>query len=315
MPIPIVIIAGPTASGKTRLSIDTAKNFNGEIISADSMQIYKNMDIGTAKIREAEMENIPHYLIDIVDPDYDFSVAEFERMAKAAITDIYKRNKLPIIVGGTGLYINSIVYTMNFSDFEAEPEFRNKLKKIAQRFGSKILYNRLVKEDPETAFKIHPNDTKRIIRALEVKKYTGFPISYYQKESGKRINKEFNTIMIGLNFRNRELLYKRINDRVDNMIKNNLINEVEKLLKIGYNKNSTAMQALGYKEIIEYLNGKVSLDEATEKIKQNTRRYAKRQITWFKSYKFIKWFYVDDYLNYDDLKKNIFSYFAGKLQL
>ncbi|ADD02418.1 MULTISPECIES: tRNA (adenosine(37)-N6)-dimethylallyltransferase MiaA [Thermoanaerobacter] len=313
MAIQIVLIVGPTASGKSKLSVDLAKEFNGEIISADSMQIYKYMNVGTAKITKEEMQGIPHYLIDIVDPNKEFSVAEYEKRAKEIIKDIHKRGKLPIIVGGTGLYINSIIYIMHFSDFKGSKKFREKMKELANTYGNQYLYERLKSVDPEAAKKIHPNDIRRTIRALEVYEFTGKPISYYQKMSGMRLNPEYQPIMIGLNFRNRQILYDRINQRVDEMIKNNLVEEVVNLLKIGYNKDSTALQALGYKEIVEYLKGEISLEEAVEKIKKGTRRYAKRQITWFKGYEFIKWFFVDDYKNYEELKKNIIKYLAGKL--
>lgn len=313
MSIPILIIVGPTASGKTKLSIDIAKKFDGEIISADSMQIYKNMDIGTAKITHEEMKGIPHYMIDIIEPDKEFSVAEYEKMAKPIIKDVYYRNKLPVIVGGTGLYINSIVYIMNFSDFVSNSDFRNEMKILADKYGNDYLYNKLKIIDSNAASKIHPNDLRRIIRALEVYEFTGKPISHYQEESSKKTNPDYNPLMIGLNYRNRDILYEKINKRVDEMIKNNLIDEVVKLLKIGYNKNSTSMQALGYKEIVEYLNGQIPLMEAIENLKKRTRRYAKRQITWFNSYKFIKWFFADDFDSYEDLKKNIINYLAGKL--
>ncbi|MFV9567536.1 tRNA (adenosine(37)-N6)-dimethylallyltransferase MiaA [Thermoanaerobacter mathranii] len=313
MAIQIVLIVGPTASGKSKLSVDLAKEFNGEIISADSMQIYKYMNVGTAKITKEEMQGIPHYLIDIVDPNKEFSVAEYEKRAKEIIKDIHKRGKLPIIVGGTGLYINSIIYIMHFSDFKGSKKFREKMKELANTYGNQYLYERLKSVDPEAAKKIHPNDIRRTIRALEVYEFTGKPISYYQKMSDMRLNPEYQPIMIGLNFRNRQILYDRINQRVDEMIKNNLVEEVVNLLKIGYNKDSTALQALGYKEIVEYLKGEISLEEAVEKIKKGTRRYAKRQITWFKGYEFIKWFFVDDYKNYEELKKNIIKYLAGKL--
>ncbi|MBE3592600.1 MAG: tRNA (adenosine(37)-N6)-dimethylallyltransferase MiaA [Thermoanaerobacter sp.] len=313
MAIQIVLIVGPTASGKSKLAVDVAKEFNGEIISADSMQVYKYMDVGTAKITKEEMQGIPHYLIDIVEPNQEFSVAEYEKRAKEIIKDIYKRGKLPIIVGGTGLYINSIIYIMHFSDFEGSKEFREKMKELANTYGSQYLYEKLKSVDPEAAKKIHSNDIRRIIRALEVYEFTGKPISYYQKMSGMRLNPEYQPIMIGLNFKDRQILYDRIDQRVDEMIKNNLVEEVVNLLKIGYNKDSTAMQALGYKEIVEYLKGEISLEKAVEKIKKGTRRYAKRQITWFKGYNFIKWFFVDDYKNYEELKKNIIKYLAGKL--
>ncbi|TCO60077.1 tRNA (adenosine(37)-N6)-dimethylallyltransferase MiaA [Caldanaerobacter subterraneus] len=314
MAIQIVLIVGPTATGKSRLAVDVAKRFNGEVVSADSMQIYKYMDIGTAKITKEEMQGIPHHMIDIVEPNEEFSVAEYEKRAKAIIKDIHERGKLPIIVGGTGLYINSIVYIMHFSDFEGSKEFREKMKKLAETYGTSYLYEKLKEVDPEAARKIHPNDLRRIIRALEVYEFTGKPISHYQKMSGMRKNPEYDPIMIGLNYKNRQLLYEKINRRVDEMIKNNLVEEVVNLLKIGYNKYGTSMQALGYKEIVEYLNGEISLEEAVEKIKKGARRYAKRQITWFKAYDFIKWFFVDDYKTYEELRENIFEYLAGKLK-
>ncbi|MBP2071680.1 tRNA (adenosine(37)-N6)-dimethylallyltransferase MiaA [Thermoanaerobacterium butyriciformans] len=313
MAIPLLIIVGPTASGKTKLSVELAKFYDGEIISADSMQIYKYMDIGTAKITDEEKQGIPHYMIDIVEPNVKFSVAEFEKMAKPIIDDIYKRGKLPIVVGGTGLYIDSLIYIMNFSDYIGNDDFRSALKNIAEVLGNDYLFNRLKVVDPKTFDKLHPNDLRRIIRALEVYQFTGKPISLYQKLSSKRMNPEYDVVMIGLNFRDRNKLYKRIDDRVDIMLKNNLVNEVVNLLKIGYNKYGTSMQALGYKEIAEYLDGNVTFEEAINNLKKRTRRYAKRQITWFKSYKIINWFYVDDYINFEQLKKNIIYFLAGKL--
>lgn len=314
MSIPLLIIVGPTATGKTKLSIELAKYYDGEIISSDSMQIYKKMNIGTAKITNEEKLDIPHYMLDIVEPNEEFSVAEYEKMVKPIIKDINKRGKLPIIVGGTGLYINSIIYTMNFSECINNPDYRNKMKELSKKYGNEFLHAKLKQIDPETARKLHPNDVKRIIRALEVYEFTGKPISYYQKESGKKLNKDYNPYMIGLNYRDRNILYKKIDNRIDQMIENNLIEEVVNLLKIGYNKSDTSMQALGYKEIVEYLEGKTTLEEAIEKLKKGTRRYAKRQITWFKSYDFIKWFYVDDFHDFKELKKKIIEYLAGKLR-
>ncbi|MEG6568230.1 tRNA (adenosine(37)-N6)-dimethylallyltransferase MiaA [Thermoanaerobacterium thermosaccharolyticum] len=313
MAIPLLIIVGPTASGKSKLSVELAKFYDGEIISADSMQIYKYMDIGTAKITDEEKQGIPHYMIDIVEPNVKFSVAEFEKMAKPIIDDIYKRGRLPIVVGGTGLYIDSLIYIMNFSDYIGNDDFRSALKNIAEVLGNDYLFNRLKVVDHKTFDKLHPNDLRRIIRALEVYQFTGKPISVYQELSSKRMNPEYDVIMIGLNFRDRNKLYKRIDDRVDIMLKNNLVNEVVNLLKIGYNKYDTSMQALGYKEIAEYLDGNVTFDEAISNLKKRTRRYAKRQITWFKSYKIINWFYVDDYIDFEELKKNIICFLAGKL--
>ncbi|MDI6605149.1 MAG: tRNA (adenosine(37)-N6)-dimethylallyltransferase MiaA [Thermoanaerobacteraceae bacterium] len=314
MSIPLLIIVGPTATGKTKLSIELAKYYDGEIISSDSMQIYKKMNIGTAKITNEEKLDIPHYMLDIVEPNEEFSVAEYEKMVKPIIKDINERGKLPIIVGGTGLYINSIIYTMNFSECINNPDYRNKMKELSKKNGNEFLHAKLKQIDPETAKKLHPNDVKRIIRALEVYEFTGKPISHYQKESGKKLNKDYNPYMIGLNYRDRNILYEKIDNRIDQMIENNLIEEVVNLLKIGYNKCDTSMQALGYKEIVEYLEGKTTLEEAIEKLKKGTRRYAKRQITWFKSYDFIKWFYVDDFHDFKELKKKIIEYLAGKLR-
>lgn len=314
MAIPLLIIVGPTASGKTRLSVEIAKHYDGEIISADSMQIYKKMDVGTAKVKEEEKQGIPHYMIDIVDPNVEFSVAEYEKMTKPIIDNIYNRGKIPIVVGGTGLYIDSLIYTMNFSDFVNNHEFRNALKNIVSVYGNEYLFNKLKKIDPIVAKKLHPNDIRRVIRALEVYQFTGKTISHYQEQSSNRLNTKYNPIMIGLNYRDRNKLYKKIDNRVDEMIKNNLVDEVVNLLKIGYNKYDTSMQALGYKEFVEYLDGKITLDEAIENLKKRTRRYAKRQITWFKSYKIIKWFYIDDFSDFDELKKNIIDYLAGKLK-
>jgi tRNA isopentenyltransferase (miaA) len=268
MAIPLLIIVGPTASGKTKLSVELAKFYDGEIISADSMQIYKYMDIGTAKITDEEKQGIPHYMIDIVEPNVKFSVAEFEKMAKPIIDDIYKRGKLPIVVGGTGLYIDSLIYIMNFSDYIGNDDFRSALKNIAEVLGNDYLFNRLKVVDPKTFDKLHPNDLRRIIRALEVYQFTGKPISLYQELSSKRMNPEYDVVMIGLNFRDRNKLYKRIDDRVDIMLKNNLVNEVVNLLKIGYNKYGTSMQALGYKEIAEYLDGNVTFEEAINNLKK-----------------------------------------------
>ncbi|MDN5317622.1 MAG: tRNA dimethylallyltransferase, partial [Thermoanaerobacterium sp.] len=202
---------------------------------------------------------------------------------------------------------------MNFSDYIGNDDFRSALKNIAEVLGNDYLFNRLKVVDPKTFDKLHPNDLRRIIRALEVYQFTGKPISLYQELSSKRMNPEYDVVMIGLNFRDRNKLYKRIDDRVDIMLKNNLVNEVVNLLKIGYNKYGTSMQALGYKEIAEYLDGNVTFEEAINNLKKRTRRYAKRQITWFKSYKIINWFYVDDYIDFEELKKNIICFLAGKL--
>lgn len=290
---PLIIIVGPTAVGKTEISIEIAKRLDGEIISADSMQIYKYMNIGTAKPTKEEIQDIPHYLIDEVEPDQEFNVALFQKKAFEYIDIILSKKKLPIIVGGTGLYINSLIYPLNFTESVSDWEYRNKLNKVADEKGNIYLYNLLEKIDPESAKKIHPNNRKRVIRALEVYKKTGKKMSHYKKEMIKK-DSPFSFIMIGLNM-DRQLLYEKINQRVDIMIEKGLIKEVRDLLNKGYDKNLISMQGLGYKEIIQYLEGRCTLEEAVYIIKRDTRRFAKRQLTWFRRDKRIYWFQVDKY--------------------
>lgn len=290
---PLIIIVGPTAVGKTEISIEIAKRLDGEIISADSMQIYKYMNIGTAKPTKEEIQDIPHYLIDEVEPDQEFNVALFQKKAFEYIDIILSKKKLPIIVGGTGLYINSLIYPLNFTESVSDWEYRNKLNKVADEKGNIYLYNLLEKIDPESAKKIHPNNRKRVIRALEVYKKTGKKMSHYKKEMIKK-DSPFSFIMIGLNM-DRQLLYEKINQRVDIMIEKGLIKEVRDLLNKGYDKNLISMQGLGYKEIIQYLEGRCTLEETVYIIKRDTRRFAKRQLTWFRRDKRIYWFQVDKY--------------------
>ncbi|SJZ34152.1 tRNA (adenosine(37)-N6)-dimethylallyltransferase MiaA [Garciella nitratireducens] len=290
---PLIIIVGPTAVGKTEISIEIAKRLDGEIISADSMQIYKYMNIGTAKPTKEEIQDIPHYLIDEVEPDQEFNVALFQKKAFEYIDIILSKKKLPIIVGGTGLYINSLIYPLNFTESVSDWEYRNKLNKVADEKGNIYLYNLLEKIDPESAKKIHPNNRKRVIRALEVYKKSGKKMSHYKKEMIKK-DSPFSFIMIGLNM-DRQLLYEKINQRVDIMIEKGLIKEVRDLLNKGYDKNLISMQGLGYKEIIQYLEGRCTLEEAVYIIKRDTRRFAKRQLTWFRRDKRIYWFQVDKY--------------------
>lgn len=309
--IPLVVIIGPTAVGKTSLSVKVAKRINGEIISADSMQIYKGMDIGTAKIKEEEMENIPHYLINIVSPDEEFTVSDFQTKAKHYINAIYNKGKVPMLVGGTGLYINSIVYDLRFTGAEADKEYRNKLIREAEIYGNEYLYNKLKEIDLESAERIHPNNLNRIIRALEVFKQTGKPMSYFYKNFREE-NKDYNLIYIGLNTE-RSLLYKNINKRVDIMIKEGLIDEVKHLLQNGYNKNLTSMQGLGYKEIIEYLEGDISLDEAIDKLKRDTRRFAKRQLTWFRRDNRIHWLNLDKFSSNEEIFTYVINYINSKI--
>lgn len=286
------MIVGPTASGKTKLSVELAKLLNGEIISADSMQIYKYMDIGTAKVTKEEMEGIKHYLIDEVFPDEEFSVARFQELALKYIEEILQKGKTPIIVGGTGLYVNSLVYNINFSESQGDWGYRDKLTKEAEEKGIEVLFERLKEVDPETADKLHLNDTKRIIRALEVYEQTGKPMSYHVKES-RKIPPKYDFRIIGLSW-DRALLYDRINKRVDKMIEDGLLDEVKSLVEKGYDNNTIAMQAIGYKEILAHLRGEMTLDEAIELIKLGSRRYAKRQITWFKRLENLQWVALEE---------------------
>ena len=282
----VIVICGPTASGKTALSIELAKKINGEIVSSDSMQIYKDMDIGTAKPTEQEKDGIEHYLLDFVEPDQRYSVAEFKKDAEEAIERILTKGKTPIIVGGTGLYVDSLIYGIQYQDIKLDEEYRNELKKIAQEQGLDVLYEKAKQIDEQAMQKISPNDQKRIMRVLEIYKTTGKTKTQQEIESRKNeVKYDFKVYAINME---RELLYDRINRRVDIMIEQGLIEEVENLLK-KYSTFPTAMQGLGYKEVVEYLEGKTSKEEMIEKIKMETRRYAKRQITWFKKNKQTIW--------------------------
>lgn len=282
----VVVICGPTASGKTSLSIELAKRINGEIISSDSMQIYKNMDIGTAKPTVKEMQGINHYLLDFVEPNQRYSVAEFKNDAEKAIDEILAKGKTPIVVGGTGLYIDSLIYGIEYPSFELDEEYRKELEELVNKQGLEKLYEKAKKIDPQAMEKISPNDQKRILRVLEIYHATGKTKTEQEKESRKNgVKYDYKVFAINMD---REKLYERINKRVEIMIEKGLIAEVENLLK-KYNKFPTAMQGLGYKEVVEYLQGKTTKEEMIEKIKQESRRYAKRQITWFKKNKQTIW--------------------------
>lgn len=309
----ICILAGPTAVGKTDISLALARNLCGEIISADSAQVYKYMNIGTAKLSQDEMQGIKHYMIDEVTPDMDFSVALFREKAEEYIRDISERGKLPIITGGTGLYINSLINNLNFTDFISDDEFREEMQELACRKGPLYVHGMLETIDTASYNKLHPNDLRRVIRALEVYKHTGKPISYYQEESRKQPPRyEFAYIALTLD---RKKLYDRIDARVDGMISEGLIEEVEGLIKMGYNTGMNSMQALGYKEISDYLQGVVSLDETIRILKRNTRHYAKRQLTWFRRDARINWINIDNFFKREILLENIIRYIAGKIPL
>ena len=282
----VIVICGPTASGKTALSIELAKKINGEIISADSMQIYKDMDIGTAKPDKEEMQGIKHYLLDCISPDVRYSVAEYKQDATKAIEEILQKGKTPIIVGGTGLYVDTLIYGIEYNDIKIDEEYRIELEKIAEEQGLQPLYEMALKIDEEAMKKISQNDKKRIMRVLEIYKATGKTKTQQEIESRKN-GVKYDYKVFALNM-DREVLYNRINLRVDIMIKNGLVEEV-KNLKEKYNKFPTAMQGLGYKEVVEYLEGKTTEEEMIEKIKMETRRYAKRQLTWFRKNKETIW--------------------------
>ena len=282
----LLVIAGPTAVGKTDLSIKLAKSLNGEIISADSMQIYRKMDIGTAKIMPDEMKEIPHHLIDIVEPYDEFSVKDFDDMSKTAIKEISGRSNIPVIAGGTGLYINAIVYDMDYNKVTTDSEFRNELWKYYEEKGTEELYNILLKHDPET--KIEKQNIKRVIRAIEIIKNNG----EFRQFSNMKKNSMYDIRMYVL-YRERSKLYEIINSRVDHMVKSGLVDEVRSLLNDGLDKSCQSMKAIGYRQIISYLEGEYDLNTAIELIKRDSRRYAKRQLTWFRRYEDAVWINVD----------------------
>ncbi len=294
--IPVIVVAGPTASGKTGLAIDIAKKYNGEIVSADSMQIYKYMDIGTAKPTQQERSEALHHLIDFLEPDEDFSVADYTPLAHKTIEDIVKRGKLPIIAGGTGLYINSVINDVTFGEIDTDYDLRAKLEERAKTEGVASLVNELSSFDPISAKKIHPNNLRRIIRAIEFYYITGTPISKHQ-EMTKEVKSRYNPLMLMIEHE-REKLYERINLRVDIMVQQGLIDEVKHLMDMGYGPALNSMKGIGYKEIMGAISGEYSIDEAIEMIKLGSRHYAKRQLTWFRR---------DDRINYLNANDNIFD--------
>lgn len=304
MTTPLIILTGPTAVGKTDLSIQLAKAVDAEIVSADSMQIYKYMDIGSAKVTEEEMQGVKHCLVDEIEPDMPFSVSEYKRMAEEYIDEISSRGKNVIVTGGTGLYLNSLIFDMDFGKSDANQELREELNKELEENGPAYMYEKLVSLDKEAAERIHPNNTKRAIRAIEVA-MSGEKMNDFSKDL--RYNKKYIPIIIVLN-RDRQALYDRINLRVDIMLKNGLIEEVKGLLEKGYTKDMISMQGIGYKEIIKYFDGEYTLDEAIEIIKRDSRRYAKRQLTWFRRYEDAKWFEIDKFDSAEELKNAVVSY-------
>jgi len=282
----VIVIAGPTASGKSRLAVELAKRINGEIISADSMQIYKDMNIGTAKITEEEMQGVKHYMLDFVSPNERYSVSSFKKEAEKCIEEIISRGKTPIICGGTGLYVDSLIYGIEFLTEEVDESYRKELNEVAKTEGLEKLYEMAKEIDPEAMQKISKNDQKRIIRVIEIFHKTGKTKTQQDIESRKN-GVKYNYKVFAINM-DRQLLYDRINERVDKMINDGLIDEVKSILE-KYNDFPTAMQGLGYKEVVDYLNERLTKEEMIEKLKMETRRYAKRQITWFKKNKETHW--------------------------
>lgn len=300
---PVIIIVGPTASGKTGLSIELAKLIKGSIVSADSMQIYRHMNIGTAKPDLAEMSGVSHYMIDEVNPDESFSVAKYRELALRYIELILEQGRRPIVAGGTGLYINSLLYNISFSQTICDNELREALKKEAIEMGNRHLHEKLKRIDPIAASRIHENDTKRVIRAIEVYTHTNKTISEHSRVS-RADPPPYNYILFGLDWE-RKKLYDRIDVRVDAMIEAGLIEEVKNLAQMGFDKGATSMQGIGYKEILSYLKGECSMDEMVYILKRNTRRYAKRQLTWFRRIQEIKWLRVDENSDFTGLAEKI----------
>ena len=300
---PIIVVVGPTASGKTALSVLLAKKFDCEIVSFDSMQVYKELSVSTAKPDLAEMDGVPHHLIDNLSVSENFSVATFCEMAKSTVEDIISRNKIPLFVGGTGLYIDSFVNNINFENIDKNDEVREKINNLEKEIGTDGLYKRLMEVDNKAAENIHPNNIKRVKRALEIYYSSGITKTE-QDENSMKDSSPYKPLFIGINYKKRENLYDRINLRVDKMIENGLVNEAREFYKMPFSK--TASQAIGCKELKPFIDGKKSLDECVEKLKQETRRYSKRQITWFNRNKEINWYYPDEQ-NYDIIVNSCIS--------
>ena len=295
---PLIVLTGPTAVGKTSLSISLAKAVNGEIISADSMQVYKKMDIGSAKIRSEEMQGIPHYLVDVLEPEEEFHIVKFQQMAKKAMEDIYSRGKIPILVGGTGFYIQAVTKDIDFTEAQQENDYRKELEALAEEKGGEHLHEMLRKVDPVSADAIHAHNVKRVIRALEFYNQNGSPISAHNEEQ-KQHESPYNLAYFVLNMP-RELLYERIDLRVDQMMKEGLLEEVSRLKEEGCHRGMVSMQGLGYKEILAYLDGEYPLEEAVRVLKRDTRHFAERQLTWFRREQELTWVNKDQFSYQED---------------
>ena len=294
----LIVLTGPTAVGKTSLSISLAKAVNGEIISADSMQVYKKMDIGSAKIRPEEMQGIPHYLVDVLEPEEEFHIVKFQQMAKKSMEDIYSRGKVPILVGGTGFYIQAVTKDIDFTEAQQENDYRKELEVLAEEKGGEHLHDMLRKVDPVSADAIHAHNVKRVIRALEFYHQNGSPISAHNEEQ-KQHESPYNLAYFVLNMP-RELLYERIDLRVDQMMKEGLLEEVTRLKNEGCHRGMVSMQGLGYKEILAFLDGEYPLEEAVRVLKRDTRHFAKRQLTWFRREQEVTWVNKDQFAYQED---------------
>lgn len=305
---PLIILTGPTAVGKTALSIGLAKAVDGEIISADSMQVYRKMNIGTAKIQQSEMQGVRHHLIDILDPGEDFNVVLFKKYALEAMKDIYSREKIPVVVGGTGFYIQALLYDINFEDNDNDMSYREELQTLAAEHGNSYIHDMLAGVDPESAEKIHENNVKRVIRALEFYKKTGMKISKHNEaESQKESPYNFEYFVLN---DDRQKLYDRIDRRIDIMLEDGLLDEVRSLVDEGYSRDLVSMQGLGYKEMIDYIQERYTLDEAVYTLKRDTRHFAKRQVTWFKREKQVTWVNKNEF----DSEADILSFMIERLR-
>ncbi|WP_028509857.1 tRNA (adenosine(37)-N6)-dimethylallyltransferase MiaA [Ruminococcus sp. NK3A76] len=300
--IPLIVVCGPTASGKTALAVELAKLYNGEVVSADSMQIYKGMSIATAKPTAEEMQGIAHHLIDFVEPDVKFSVADYLPLARECISDIYSRGKQPIICGGTGLYISSLINNVRFEEIKSDPQLRARLEAEYKELGAHAMWQRLLEIDPETANSVHENNVPRVIRGIEAYMLTGKQLSQLRKESITE-ESDYKSCIIGLGFKDRAVLYDRINRRVDIMIEDGLIEECRSVYESC--TLETACQAIGYKELIPYFKGEKPLDECVELIKQETRHYAKRQLTWFRRMEGINWVDPSESSDFENFLRNV----------
>lgn len=301
---PLIIITGPTAAGKTDLSVRLAQAIGGEIISADSMQVYRHMDIGSAKITEEEKKRIPHYLIDVLNPDEEFNVAVFQKMAKDAVNTIYSHGNIPIVTGGTGFYIQALLYDIDFTETGEDSSIRDELETIGREKGGEYLHGLLHKIDPDSAGEIHPNNKKRVIRAIEYFRQTGEKISEHNRRE-KEKSSPYDFLYYTVNM-DREVLYQRIDRRVDLMMERGLVEEVKRLKEMGCNRDMVSMQGLGYKEILDYLQGVCTLEDAVYILKRDTRHFAKRQITWFKRERDVRDLYLPDFdYDLDRVLKNI----------